>query len=151
MSEEIKIGRELARSLLNAVEYLALRGDDVGESNVPVAAELRALLAVHPFITALHNNGDLIAAQATIAQQAQMIEHLRGATIPCYTTNDIATADADGFKNGRKSVGLLLGKGFNTLEQAGGKYSIKLSFQNSDDAYAAYTEIATIVRLGVDS
>lgn len=85
--------------------------------------------------------------KATIAQQAQMIEHLRGGPIPCYTTSDIANADADGFKNGRKSVGLLLGKGFNTLEQAGGKYSIKLAFQNADDAYSAYTEIATIVRL----
>lgn len=84
--------------------------------------------------------------EGTIANQAQMIEHLRGGlTTP--TSIDVANADADGFKNGRKSVGLLLGKGFNTLEQSGGKYSIKLSFQNADDAYAAYTEIAMVVRL----
>lgn len=102
---------------------------------------------LHPLQQTLRENGELIAAQATIAQQAQMIEHLRGATIPCYTTSDIANADADGFKNGRKSVGLLLGKGFNTLNQVGGKYSITLAFQNADDAYAAYTEIATVVSL----
>jgi hypothetical protein len=102
-------------------------------------------------IQTLRDNGDLIAAQATIANQAQMIEHLRGGSIPCYTTTDVANADADGFKNGRKSVGLLLGKGFNTLEQAGGKYSIKLAFENADDAYAAFTEIATVVRLSKES
>ena len=102
---------------------------------------------LHPLQQCLCDNGDLIAAQATIAQQAQMIEHLRGGPIPCYTTTDIANADADGFKNGRKSIGLLLGKGFNTLNQVGGKYSITLAFQNADEAFAAYTEIATIVRL----
>lgn len=64
-----------------------------------------------------------------------------------YTAVDMTTAAAQGFRDGRKLVGLLLGKGFNTLNQVGGKYSIVLAFQNSDDAYAAYTEIATIVRL----
>jgi hypothetical protein len=39
---------ELAQFALNAVEYLALRGDDVGTSNGPVAEELRALLAAPP-------------------------------------------------------------------------------------------------------
>ncbi|MBM6442343.1 hypothetical protein JQF37_01705 [Pseudomonas sp. MIL9] len=102
---------------------------------------------LHPLQQTLRDNGELIAAQATVAQQAQMIEHLRGGSIACYTTSDIANADADGFKNGRKSVGLLLSKGFNTLNQVGGKYSITLAFQNADDAYAAYTEIATVVRL----
>lgn len=106
---------------------------------------------LHPIQQCLRDNGDLIAAQATIAQQAQMIEHLRGGSIPCYTTTDIANADADGFKNGRKSVGLVLGKGFNTLNQVGGKYSITLAFQTGDEAFAAYTEIATIVRLAVES
>lgn len=89
------------------------------------------------------------AAKEKIAHQAQMIEHLRGG-LATPTTVDLANADADGFKNGRKSIGLLLGKGFNTLNQVGGKYSVTLSFQNSDDAYAAYTEIATVVRLGVE-
>jgi hypothetical protein len=108
---------------------------------------VHAMYDTPPIVTTLHENGELIAAQATIAQQAQMIEHLRGGPTPLYTAVDMATADSSGFQNGRKSVGLLLGKGFNTLEQSGGKYSIKLEFQNADDAYAAYTEIATIVRL----
>jgi hypothetical protein len=110
---------------------------------------------IDPYMTTGHPDAgriyaaELEKAQATIAHQAQMIEHLRGG-LTTQTTTDVANADADGFKNGRKSVGLLLGKSFNTLEQSGGKYSIVLSFQNSDDAYAAYTEIATVVRLGVE-
>lgn len=108
---------------------------------------VHALYDAPPIITTLHENGDLIAAQATIAQQAQMIEHLRGGPTPLYTINDVANADASGFKNGRKSVGLLLGKGFNTLETEGSKYKIVMQFAGHDDAWAAYTEIATIARL----
>jgi len=104
MSEQITIRRELAQWLLNSVEYLAMRADDIGTSNAPVADELRAILADHPLITCLHNNGDLIAAQATIAQQAQMIEHLRGGPTPLYTAVDMATAAADGFRDGAASV-----------------------------------------------
>jgi hypothetical protein len=100
MSAKIQMSRELAKSLLNSVEYLAMRADDIGTSNVPVADELRALLAEHPLITCLHDNGDLIALKATVTHQAQMIEHLRGGLAPAYTTIDIANADADGFKNG---------------------------------------------------
>lgn len=40
----LSVERELLKSALNAVEYLALRGDDIGLSNEPVAKELRALL-----------------------------------------------------------------------------------------------------------
>ena len=43
---------------------------------------------------------EIVGLKATVAQQAQMIEHLRGGSIPCYTTTDIANADADGFRNG---------------------------------------------------
>jgi hypothetical protein len=57
----------------------------------------------HPLIQALHNNGDLIAAQATIAQQAQMIEHLRGGPTPGFTAVDMTTAAADGFRDGAAS------------------------------------------------
>ncbi|QMP84038.1 hypothetical protein pphageT12_17 [Pseudomonas phage pphageT12] len=42
---DVRVSRELFRSALGAVEYLALRGDDIGTSNVPVADALRALLA----------------------------------------------------------------------------------------------------------
>lgn len=48
-----------------------------------LSEELRALLAapaLHPLQQCLRDNGDLIAAQAIIAQQAQMIEHLKAAT-----------------------------------------------------------------------
>lgn len=41
----VGVPRELLQQALSAVEYLALRCDDVGTSNVPVADALRALLA----------------------------------------------------------------------------------------------------------
>lgn len=59
-------------------------------ANYYIAHELPAL------ITALHDNGDLIAAKATIAQQAQMIEHLRGGPTPLYTAVDVTNADVRG-------------------------------------------------------
>lgn len=40
--------------------------------------ELRVELSQPPIIQTLHDNADLIALQATVAQQAKMIEHLRG-------------------------------------------------------------------------
>lgn len=40
------------------------------------------------------------SAQATIAQQAQMIEHLRGGPTPLYTAVDMANAARDGFRDG---------------------------------------------------
>jgi hypothetical protein len=55
---------------------------------------------LHPLQQTLRDNGDLIAAQATIAQQAQMIEHLRGGPTPGFTAVDMATAAADGFRDG---------------------------------------------------
>jgi len=55
---------------------------------------------LHPLQKTLRDNGDLIAAQATIAQQAQMIEHLRGGPTPGFTAVDMATAAADGFRDG---------------------------------------------------
>lgn len=92
MSANLKVSRELL--------------DILADANCPydqlMAAKerARALLAEHPLITCLHNNGDLIALKATVAHRAQMIEHLRGGLTPVYTTIDIANADADGFKNG---------------------------------------------------
>lgn len=58
---------------------------------------------LHPLQQTLRENGDLIAAQATIAQQAQMIEHLRGGPTPGFTAVDMATAAADGFRDGAAS------------------------------------------------
>lgn len=60
--------------------------------------------ALHPLQQCLRENGDLIAAQATIAQQAQMIEHLRGGPTPGYTAVDMTTAAAQGFRDGVVSV-----------------------------------------------
>jgi hypothetical protein len=51
---------------------------------------------IHPLQQTLRDNGDLIAAQATIAHQAQMIEHLRGGATPGFTAVDMGTAAADG-------------------------------------------------------
>lgn len=42
-------------------------------------------------------------AQATIAQQAKMIEHLRGGPTPGYTAVDMTTAAAQGFRDGAAS------------------------------------------------
>ncbi|WP_447651035.1 hypothetical protein [Pseudomonas abietaniphila] len=44
-TEMVSVPRELLECARNAVEYLALRGDDVGISNVPVADALRLILA----------------------------------------------------------------------------------------------------------
>lgn len=46
----------------------------------------------------------IIALEATVAQQAQMIEHLRGGPTPGYTAVDMANAAADGFRDGAASV-----------------------------------------------
>lgn len=59
---------------------------------------------VPALIETLRENGDLIAAQATIAQQAQMIEYLRGRPTPLYTSVDMTSAAADGFRDGAASV-----------------------------------------------
>jgi len=59
---------------------------------------------LHPLQQCLRDNGDLIAAQATITQQAQMIEHLRGGTTPGYTAVDMTTAAAQGFRDGVASA-----------------------------------------------
>ena len=42
------VSRETIKHALNAVEYLALRADDIGASNIPLAEELRALLDAAP-------------------------------------------------------------------------------------------------------
>lgn len=54
---------------------------------------------------------ELIALRATVAQQAQMIEHLRGGPTPLYTAVDMANAARDGFRDGvesRRSIMLAL-------------------------------------------
>lgn len=62
--------------------------------------------AIHPPLQqTLRDNGELIAAQATIAQQAQMIEHLRGGPTPGYTAVDMTAAAAQGFRDGVASAG----------------------------------------------
>lgn len=68
---------------------------------------------------------------------------------PGFTTVDVATADADGFSSGRKSLGLLFAPAFRTIEQKGGKYSVRLAFEDSADAWAAYEEITRAAELAV--
>jgi hypothetical protein len=48
---------------------------------------------------------EMIGLKATVAQQAQMIEHLRGGPTPLYTAVDMANAAADGFRDGAASAG----------------------------------------------
>lgn len=76
----------------------------------PEAAVEASAAELHPLQQCLRANGDLIAAQATITQQAQMIEHLRGGPTPGFTAVDIATAAADGFRDGVASVVVDLSK-----------------------------------------
>jgi len=64
------------------LERLAAQKKDRGwiETNTAItfkaALELRELLDQHPLIKCLNENGDLIAASATIAQQAEYIRLL---------------------------------------------------------------------------
>jgi len=47
---------------------------------------------------------EVIGLKATVAQQAKMIEHLRGGPTPLYTAVDMANAARDGFKDGAASL-----------------------------------------------
>lgn len=49
--------------------------------------------------------------ETKVAQQAQMIEHLRGGPTPLYTAVDMANAARDGFMDGAASVVVTLSKG----------------------------------------
>lgn len=53
----------------------------------------------------------IIALEATVAQQAKMIEHLRGGPTPLYTAVDMDNATRDGFRGGVASVVVTLSKG----------------------------------------
>jgi hypothetical protein len=43
---------------------------------------------------------EIVGLKATVAQQAQMIEHLRGGPTPGFTAVDMTTAAAQGFRDG---------------------------------------------------
>lgn len=91
MSEKIEVSRAL-------LEVLADLNCPYGQL-MAAKERARTLLAEPPLITTMSDNGDLIAAQATIAHQAQVIDHLRGGlTTPTHI--DVANADADGYRNG---------------------------------------------------
>lgn len=77
-------------------------GEDVGvwHHRDDGLVELRVELSQPPIIQTLHDNADLIALQATVTQQAKMIEHLRGGPTPLYTAVDMANAARDGFRDG---------------------------------------------------
>jgi hypothetical protein len=51
---------------------------------------------------------EIIGLKATVAQQAKMIEHLRGGLTPAYTAADMTTAAAQGFRDGAASVAVIL-------------------------------------------
>lgn len=55
----------------------------------------------HDLLTIL--NDELVTLKATIANQAQMIEHLRGGLTTGFTAVDMGTAAADGFRDGAAS------------------------------------------------
>lgn len=84
MSDKIAISRET----------LTVLADEHCPYGLLMAAKAiaRDLLAKPALISALHENGELIALQATVAQQAKMIEHLRGEPTPLYTAVDMANA-----------------------------------------------------------
>ena len=115
-----------------SVEREMLERWTAGRVSLSHLAEMRSLLdkevdgnshapkhqGVPPLIATLHENGELIAAQATIAQQAKLIELLKG--------------------KGQGDPVALLSKGFTTLESEGGKYRIITAYQNRDDAWSDY-------------
>lgn len=72
-------------------------GEPLRQSNKPRSAK-----------EAIQNMTDqdrkVIALEATVAQQAKMIERLRGGPTPLYTAVDMANAARDGFRDGAASV-----------------------------------------------
>lgn len=64
-----------------------------------------------------------------------------------YTAVDMATAAADGFRNGRKSVGLITGKAFTSFDKSGGRYRVTMDFQFKEDALRAYNELSQVAEL----
>lgn len=111
-------------------------GDDVGvwHHRNDGLVELRVALSQPPIIQALHDNAELIALQATVAQQAQMIEYLRGGPTPLYTAVDMANAARDGFRDGAASVVVSLPPPYPVPEEP--EDAIDDSFM---DAYTAAT------------
>ncbi|WP_213941237.1 hypothetical protein [Pseudomonas sp. dw_612] len=59
---------------------------------------------IHPLQQCLRDNGDMIALQATVAQQAQMIEFLKAESAAKFSAVDMGTAAADGFRDGAASL-----------------------------------------------
>lgn len=71
------------------------------QTSEELAAHMRSLQRMAGWFEPLADRlwQEVEALQATIAHQAQMIEHLRGGlTTP--TNIDVANADADGYRNG---------------------------------------------------
>lgn len=118
------------------------------QTSEELAAHMRSLQRMAGWFEPLADRlwQEVEALQATIANQAQMIEHLRGGlTTPTHI--DVANADADGFKNGRKSVGLITGKAFTSFDKSGGRYRVTMDFQFKDDALRAYNELSQVAEL----
>jgi hypothetical protein len=73
-------------------------------------SEVQRITVLWPVGPAGYGNYEVVLAsvydkaQATIAEQAKMIEHLRGGPTPLYTAVDMANAARDGFRDGKASV-----------------------------------------------
>jgi hypothetical protein len=99
------IGRDWYRITADHAEGCIL--EDI-ETDCPQTDEQLPLLLrdwnsrapMRTIIQTMQDNGELIALQATVAQQAKMIEHLRGGPTPLYTAVDMANAARDGFRDG---------------------------------------------------
>lgn len=91
------------------------------EEHESTVAALRDELAQAEVTRASWQNGYDVRGQEIqllVAKNKALQERLEGAALPA------------------------LAKGFNTLEQKGGKYTINLAFDNRDDAWAAYQELS---------
>lgn len=72
-----------------------------GRKDFPVGHILRPTITTKEKLESLtQQDWEMIGLKATVAQQAQMIEHLRGGPTPGYTAVDMTTAAAQGFRDG---------------------------------------------------
>lgn len=75
------------------------------QTSEELAAHMRSLQRMAGWFQPLADRlwREVEALQATIAEQAKMIEHLRGGPTPLYTAVDMANAARDGFRDGEAS------------------------------------------------
>lgn len=157
------VSREIIKRALNAVEYLALRADDIGASNMPLAEELRALLDKQ-----VETTGDDVLRwmdehQATQHQSEPVAWQYRVSAGPATGWSLWHDGKGEEFKKSYQietrplyteqptplaaEAAKAFAKGFNTLESGGGKYRINMQFQSREDAWGAFTALAHLKQL----